>query len=162
MGQRGPQRTPTQILRLTGSTAIRKPGRDGSREPQPEIGVPDPPSWLSDYAREEWDLIVDALVHTGVIATHEATILAVYCEAIGEYRKIGDAIARDGLTVGNAGSQRPHPLTASRRRAAEDALKFARELGLTPAARSRVQAIEAPSEPTGKSRFFAAERAAHR
>ena len=164
---RGRLPTPTNELRLTGSSATRKPGRAGRNEPQPEIGRPERPEWLSPLAVEEWDLVIDMLVETGTIAKCEGTVLALYATCLADYRE-ADAILRSeeggGMTVRsgrNGETVKPHPAVAIRDRARKDALLFARELGLSPVARVRVSAIKPPADPSDKARFFSENKGRH-
>ena len=90
----GPAPTPTRLLQLTGSSALRKPGHALRDEPEPEIGRPERPAWLSDLACEEWDFVVDVLVNTGTIARVESRVLALYATAVAEFREL-DAIVQD-------------------------------------------------------------------
>ncbi len=149
MGARGPARTPTPDLKFTGSSVLRKPGRSGELEPAPEIGHPDKPEWLSEVAGREWDAVVDSLVNSGTLAKHESGVLAMYCTAIEEYLEL-DAVVRDQPSILDN-----RLALSARSRARADVLRHAQELGLTPAARSRVQAIKTPGNPSGKARHFA-------
>ncbi len=150
--------TPTSQLRMAGSSALRKPGRADRDEPQPELGAPERPGWLSKRACAEWDAVVGELVSTGTIAKCEHMVLALYSETVAEYHEAKEIVEREGMTIHsgrNGETVKPHPAVAIRDRARMDALQFARELGLSPVARIRVRVAAPPTDPTGKGRHFA-------
>lgn len=150
MGRRGPPRTPTVELQLTGSSSLRRAGRNPDLEPAPEIGHPAKPEWLGVVAGEEWDVVVGALVNSGTLAVCESRILAMYCLAIEEYLALDKVIRSQPSITGDLRT------LSARSRARADMLRHAQELGLTPAARSRVIATKKPETGTGKGRHFAA------
>ena len=57
MGRRGPKPTPTAQLKLVGSRQLEQ-RRD---EPQPELGAPNPPTWLCREALSEWKRVERSL-----------------------------------------------------------------------------------------------------
>jgi phage terminase small subunit len=57
MGLRGPQPTPTAILRARGSWLV----NHRKDEPQPEKGGPPCPRWLNKDARKIWKALIPQL-----------------------------------------------------------------------------------------------------
>lgn len=135
-------RKPTALLEFTG--AFRKdPQRRRARssEPKLEKGLGEPPTWLDAVAVEEWWRVMPDLEKSGVAARVEATSLACYCQAVSRLRKAEEQIARDGITVSTPQGVKKHPAVNIAERAAALIRLFASDFGMTPASRSRVQAI---------------------
>lgn len=77
MGKRGPARTPTPILKLTGSREIEK--RSDTDIPEAMMVAPDAPSFLKPREREAWDTLVTQLDRFGVLCIIDGNSLARYC-----------------------------------------------------------------------------------
>lgn len=119
--------------------------------------VPEPPAYLSAYAREEWHRAAPELWHLGVLTTIDTTMFAAYCETYAHWRtaeeKLAGMAARDPVTDGLlirtiAGDARQNPLVRIARNAAADLLMFAGQFGMTPAARARIAAGIGPEPPS--------------
>ena len=154
MGSRGPRPTPTPLLQLRGS----RRGSANPNEPQP-IGYsepPPPPAWLLDNAQREWSRVVAALIVCRVLRPVDEQVLAAYCQAYARWREADEWLTENGSTVvlrdkdGLVKYVQQVPQVAISRAERTAMLKAAAELGLTPAARSRVRADftdEAPADP---------------
>jgi len=95
------------------------------------------PSWLSDAASAEWDRVAPALRKLGMAEPADETALAAYCEAVARLRIASDIVMRTGL-VGrdkDTGALKRNPAVALARDASYEVRMWAREFGLTPAAR---------------------------
>lgn len=136
---------PTAILRARGSW--RADNDAHKREPKLPAGHPERPKMLSKVAADEWDRIVGQLVSTGVLSELDRGALACLCEAWAEVVASLDALKRN-----------PHGRNnVSRKRfALSEYFKAAAQFGMTPSARSRVQAIEGKDADDKKARFFKA------
>jgi P27 family predicted phage terminase small subunit len=156
MGLRGPRPTPTHLKLIRGNPGQRALNK---REPMPALPArpPKPPSFLTGYAREEWDRIVVEAFHLKLVTALDLNPLAAYCDAYERWRTAKETIAamgeRDPVTHGfivktQSGGAAPNPFVLIAQNAARDMVRFASEFGLTPAARSRISAIEAVG--TGK------------
>ena len=147
MGRRGPRPTPTAQLRLVGSREL-ETRRD---EPQPELGAPRAPSWLSTEARAEWRRVVPELIRVGVLAKVDRAVLVGYCESWSLFCAAQRTLREDGITQHNrdgVGVLAPHVRVLNDSRAAF--LRFAQELGLSPSARVRLTSKAAPeADPLG-------------
>ena len=147
MGRRGPKPTPTAQLRLVGSRELER-RRD---EPQPELGAPNLPTWLSREAKAEWRRIVPELIRVGVLARVDRAILVGYCESWAMFTDAQRMVHDQGIIqTSKEGVDRPaaHVRVLNESRSAF--LKFAQELGLSPSARVRLTSRAAPeADPLG-------------
>ncbi len=148
MGKRGPRPTPTAQLRLVGSRRLEHRGD----EPQPQLGTPRAPTWLSKEAAAEWKRIVPELTKIGVLALIDRGVLTGYCEAWSLYREATIALRKTGSTYATSvGTMAKHPNVAVLTEHRTAFLKFAQELGLSPSARVRLTSrASSPSDPLGQ------------
>jgi P27 family predicted phage terminase small subunit len=137
---------PTQLKLLRGN-----PGKQRlpAHEPQPAqaIDVPDPPSFITGFAADEWWTVATELHRLGLLTKVDIAPLATYCAAYGHWRQAEEALARmaanDPLMHGKIiktkyGDAAANPLVAIARKHAADMVRFAAEFGLTPCARTRI------------------------
>ncbi len=73
MGKRGPRPTPTEILKLRGSTLV-TPEREAGEVHGP-MGTPDRPDWLDDQAKAAWDEIAPLLQDMGILTRIDGNAL---------------------------------------------------------------------------------------
>ena len=134
MGARGPAPIPNRLRLLRGET---RPSRVNYNEPIPVALNLQVPSDLSSEAREVWVAVVQAVHHTGVLTSADVDTLRLYCEAVARYRSAEDMLVKTGpLIKGRNGEFVKNPLHQIVRDNALLMRSLARELGLTPAARS--------------------------
>lgn len=109
-------RKPAELHKLNGT--FRK-DRHGDPEQQLNINdpLPEPPDWLCSIAVREWRRIVDVMADNGVLRATDFAILAIYCSLFAQMVEL---------------KGRLHPQVIVQFRAAMN------DLGLTPAARSKV------------------------
>lgn len=143
---RGRKPKPTH-LRLVGGNAGKRPLN--LREATPPIGVPTVPDFLNASARKEWARVARELGNIGLLSTIDRGALAAYCQAYGVWVEAERGIKRlaDGgdkygglLTRTSNGNVIQNPLVGIANKARSDTVRFAAEFGMTPSARSRVQA----------------------
>lgn len=133
MGERGPAPKPTRLKVLSGET---RPSVINYAEPIPAAGNLNPPADLRDDARAIWNSVLDALGATGVLTSADKHLLRLYSEAMARYLEAEAMLAKTGpLLKGRDGTFVKNPLHQIVRDNAESVKKYARELGLTPAAR---------------------------
>lgn len=133
MGTRGPAPKPTRLKLLSGET---RPSVINYAEPIPAGGALTAPSDLRAEARLVWDRVVEALGHTGVLTSADRDLLRLYSEAFVRYQEAEGMLAKTGpLLKGRGGEFVKNPLHQIVRDNADQVKKYARELGLTPAAR---------------------------
>ena len=134
MGQRGPAPLPTRLKLLRGES---RPSRVNYDEPIPTAMYLNVPEDLSSEARQVWSAVVQAIHHTGVLTAADADTLRMYCEAVVRYRAAESMLTKTGpLIKGRDGEFVKNPLHQIVRDNALLMRSLARELGLTPAARS--------------------------
>lgn len=137
MGARGPARTPSVMNDLRGN-----PGKRGRNHGEPRPGavkVPSAPRWLSDGAKKHWRPVAKALHGCGLLTDVDVMALGMLCEAFAQYAEAREVVEREGMfeTTG-AGYVYAHPAVGLMKSARADVLKWAREFGMTPAARTRI------------------------
>lgn len=156
---RGRKPKPT-LLKLVTDNPGKRPMN--ASEPMPARRALQPPENLLPEARAEWDRVADDLVAAGLITVADLASLAIYCTAYGRWvqaERLLAALAKadpitEGLTIQTPnGAVIQNPLLGIRNKAAADLMKAAAELGMTPSARSRVQAA-APSRQDPADHFF--------
>ena len=142
---------PTHLKLIAGN-----PGKRhlNPNEPMPARARPSPPAMLTGDALDEWQRVSDELYVLGLLTNVDRAALAGYCQAYGRWlraeRGIAEMAKRDELTGGlmiktTNGNAIQNPLVGTARKAMADMLRFAVEFGMTPSARSRIEAGPFPS-----------------
>jgi P27 family predicted phage terminase small subunit len=134
MGSRGPGATPTRLKILRGTE---RKSRRNLREPRP-LARPKMPMDMSDDAKRVWRRVMRAYGPTGVITGADGDAFRVYCEAVARYVQAARTLEASGPLVRGArsGELVKNPLHQIVRDNAILLRAFARELGLTPSART--------------------------
>lgn len=146
MSTRGRKPTPTSLKLVKGN-----PGRRplNEKEAQVRLSQPSPPPFLSDDAKVEWGRVVGTLYNAGLMTELDRAVLAAYCQAYGRWAQAERALAamaeKDPINYAlmiktKSGNAIQNPLVGSANKAQADMVRYAAEFGMTPAARSRVQA----------------------
>ena len=159
MGRRGPAPTPTPILQIRGSKRVTK--RRNEIEVKGPEGTPDCPDWLDADARVAWNYLVPKLELMGVLTLIDSNALARYCRLWTRCRKAEAFIDkhRDVYPLkdekGKAKYLAQFPQVSIAAKLAQQLTRLEQELGLTPAARTRIHVKKpaVPSDPR-KARFF--------
>lgn len=150
--KRGPAPTPTLKLHQAGSWRAKT--RNG--EPIPPKGAPDHPPDLDGESFAEWQRIVPSLAGQDLLTSTDRAILFAYCTA---WANLVEAIqmARDEprFVVTKKGSAVRHPAQTNLQACQSTFLRFAQELGLSPAARTRIQVLPGGKGADENARFFA-------
>jgi P27 family predicted phage terminase small subunit len=126
MGKRGPRPKPSVVN-----------GGAPANEPKPRLPKHlEPPEDLSEDAKTTWVETIEAIGHTGVITAVDLQGLRHYCEAAANFRRAQALVAQAGpLIKGRNGDLVRNPAAIIAKQASEAMRGWARELGLTPAAR---------------------------
>jgi P27 family predicted phage terminase small subunit len=152
---RGRKPKPSHLKVVSGNAGKRALN---SREPRPAIAAPSPPAVLRGEARREWRRVVPMLEAIGVLAEIDRAALAAYCQSWGRWLKAERELAREGMTFEtDKGNHVQHPLVGIARRAMADVVRYSAEFGMTPSARSRVQAdptSRAPQTERSARKYF--------
>ena len=150
MGTRGPQPTPTEVLRQRGSwRAKRKP--DGSADSAPE-GTPRCPSWLDAEGKAEWRRTCKALKAMGLLSPLYGSAMAMLCQSWSTFVRVSSELN----TLDDSQDARGRVLQGVVGTSHRAYVRMSREFGLTPLSRSRVQ-VKVPKPALkvhGKGRFF--------
>jgi P27 family predicted phage terminase small subunit len=94
---------------------------------------------MTDEAKKEWRRVMPVLVERRVLSNADLAAVERYCDATGDIAIARARIRQDGDYVANRlGELKRHPAFATLREATAEARRWAAELGLTPASRSRV------------------------
>jgi P27 family predicted phage terminase small subunit len=134
-------------LQLLRGNPSKRPLNKGAPVPDIPADVPEPPDFLSAYARDEWHRLAEGLHRLGLLTTLDVATFSVYCETFARWRQAEELLAQQAerdpacraLTIKtNTGSAMQNPLLRVAITAASDTVRFAAEFGLAPAARSRV------------------------
>lgn len=144
---KGRKPRPTHLKLVTGNPGKRPLNR---AEPKPAAaGLPQPPAELSGDARNEWRRVAQQLHQAGLLATLDRAALAAYCQAFARWRQAERALAamaeKDAVTGGlliktSNGNAIQNPLVGIANKAAAAMVRYAAEFGMTPSARSRIEA----------------------
>lgn len=145
MGRRGPPSQPTALKLLKGET---RSSRLNKREPKPTPVLPKMPRGLDERAAQVWRRVIRDYGRTGVLTAVDGDALRAYCEAVSRYEYAAQQLAQSGPLIRGArrGELVKNPLHQVVRDNADLMRQFARELGLTPAARTGIKVPEAPSD----------------
>lgn len=118
----------------------------------PVRGILDPPEWLGEDARAEWDRVAPILIEERrTLTVTDIASLANYCVAIGQAAEASRIITKEGMTFQSKSGPKKHPAVAIRSDAMTQARLLAGELGLTPVSRSRPAARDTG---TGQGNMF--------
>lgn len=132
--------------------------------PKAPPGIPVPPTWLDQEGRAEWDRVAKGLDNMGILGTIDRAVLALYCETWSVWNRArrdlrAASSGRQGagtevLVDGDKGRTVKSPAWQVYRDAATTLRELARELGLTPATRLRMELpTRADDDPTADDPF---------
>lgn len=126
--------TPTKLKLLRGET---RPSRLNKAEPKPRSQRPRMPLDMAPAANTVWRRVMRDMAATGVITSADADVLRTYCESVVRYQYAARMLEQSGpLVRGQRGELVKNPLHQVVRDNAVLLRAFARELGLTPSART--------------------------
>lgn len=143
---RGRKPKPAHLRLIEGNPGKRSLPKGIKIEP---TAAPQPPNFINGYAREEWDRIAPGLALMGMLAEVDTAALASYCQSYAIWRQATEAISKmaasDMLTGGlmiktSNGNAIQNPLVGTANKAASDMVRYAAEFGMTPSARTRLNA----------------------
>lgn len=139
---------PTQLHLVRGNPGKRK---RNAREPKPRRVIPSPPADLSEKARTAWGALSVILDRAGLITEADVFALERACETVAEVQELKADIAENGRTqkVKIKGAkkgeksvimERQRPQVSMLQDADRRLKAWLVEFGLTPAARTKVEA----------------------
>ena len=154
---RGRKPKPTALKLLNGNPGRRPLNRE---EPAYGPGAPDKPTFLDDFADEEWDRLIEMLVSARVLTKGDGGILLVACDAYSQLRqcqkflKEKGSLSYDASSINGGTSYKPYPEVGQRNMARRQYQSALSELGLGPSSRSKVKTLPEPPKAKGTARFF--------
>ncbi len=107
------------------------------------------PKWLSDAAKKEWRRIAKIFAEEEKEFTDkDLKALEAYCTNYAKWQKCEQIIDEKGysMEVGDNGYEQQRPEVSIANKAQTEMRAWAKELGLTPAARQRMKAESAQGE----------------
>jgi P27 family predicted phage terminase small subunit len=125
-------------------------------EPTPRPGIPACPEYLNAYAREEWDRVAQTLYDVGTLSQIDQSMLAAYCAAFARWRHAEEDLERmsqaDGTTHAavirtKSGNIIQNPLVGVANTARREMQRLAAEFGLSPSARTQIEANPYANDP---------------
>lgn len=146
----GPPPTPKEILRQRGSWR----GKERPDEPRPEHRAPVPPPTLTAAAVPHWESLVAALMSLGVLTECDQVALAQFAEDLAEIEACDHELSERGLVISDDKKSFVNPLVRIRNEAKDRVLRYLKEFGLTPSARTRVSAKPREEPKDDKARFL--------
>ncbi len=136
MATRGRKPTPTAIKELEGNPGHRPLNK---KEPKPKRKAPSCPKDLSDEAKKEWRRLSKELEQLGVLTNLDMGVFATYCDAYAKWKEANDFLNERGLFyITPSGYPQQFPQVTIAQNYAKLMNRCAQDLGLTPAARSRL------------------------
>ena len=145
MGQRGPAPKPTSLVLLEGNVGKRPLN---TREPKPRATKPKCPSHLDDAAVAEWKRLVPILSRMRVLTEADGMALANLCQAYSTMIKAQEQLNKSGvLYKTRSGHIQASPLLAIVNSQVDIIHRLCKEFGLSPAARTRIQAGDGEFSP---------------
>lgn len=154
MGQRGPRPLPDNVKAFTGTA--RRPLRavDLADGIHPEVGVPEPPKYLSREAKKEWKRVTPLLVELNLLTKIDKSALERYCRVYGRWQQVERALTAqqekllaEGKDPADAlmyrtetGYQRESALARLAKDLAHQVEQAEACFGMSPSARARVVA----------------------
>lgn len=145
VSKRGPKRTATPILALSGSPRAKE---RAAVEPVVPPCTPEKPELLNAYAREAWDQIVPLLEEHGIVTRLDSHLLTVYCVTYARWRRAIESLGENGETYDGPQGKGEHPLARVAKGIQDQWRSLIGELGLSPAARSGLN-IRTPASSGG-------------
>lgn len=145
MGKRGPAPKPTALKLISGTYRADRAAR---KEAKPKSVAPSCPGWLSQEAKREWRRVVGDLEALGLVTQIDRAALAAYCDAYQMWYDARRSLDAAGTLVQEteSGYLTQRPEIGIINTALKAMRQFMAEFGMTPAARTRVNA-ETPDVP---------------
>lgn len=157
MGLRGPVPTPSAVKQARGTYRADRAARNEAKP----TGKPSCPAWMNADAKREFRRVVKMLAAMGLVGAADGNALTRYAVTWCRWRQAVQMIEKGGEVAvykdenGKVKAIQPSAFNSIARSLAEELSRLEMQLGMNPAARSRIE-VQAPpvaaSEP--KARFF--------
>ena len=140
---KGRKPLPTVIKKLRGES---RPSRINDQEAQPGPLTASPPAHLGREAKKHWCEAHELLTRTGVLSEMDSDALVLYSVVMARWNKATKHLEKNGLTVlAQSGFEMQSPYLSIANKCFDQLLKLQIEMGMTPSARSRVNATPPPA-----------------
>lgn len=143
---RGRKPMPSAVHELRGDYD-KDPQRRRTNEPKPPEGNPDPPDFLDDYGKQEFEFVCRIMRSMNILSLADTSALSMYCQTFSQWRQAVDMCAKYGSwNVGK--DSKGNPITTRnewdriREKSADSCRRWLIEFGLTPSSRTRLQVTE--------------------
>lgn len=156
----GRKPTPTALKLVKGNPGKRAMNK---KEAKPDLARPTPPSFLNDDAKVEWGRVVGTLFKAGLMTELDRAVLAAYCQAYGRWAQAERALSRMAdkdennralMVKTSNGNAVQNPLVGTANKAKADMVRYALEFGMSPSARSKVNATPDDHQEDKFKEFF--------
>lgn len=156
----GRKPTPTALKLVKGNPGKRAMNK---KEAKPDLAQPTPPSFLNDDAKVEWGRVVGTLFKAGLMTELDRAVLAAYCQAYGRWAQAERALSRMAdkdennralMVKTSNGNAVQNPLVGTANKAKADMVRYALEFGMSPSARSKVNATPDDHQEDKFKEFF--------
>lgn len=151
MGRRGPKAKPSALKKQEGTY---RPDRAPAHEPHAPPGEPEMPEAVArdPLARACWERTVPLLLRMRVLSVADWMALEGLALAYATARRADDAVLEHGMLWPTEHGHKLNPAVSVRRLVWAELRKFAAEFGLTPAARTRIEAEDPGDAGRGAER----------
>jgi P27 family predicted phage terminase small subunit len=149
MAKPGPPPKPTSLKLIAGN-----PGKKPlpKNEVKPKIEMPTMPKHLAVEARVEWERLGPVLVRLKLLTRLDRAAFAAYCQAWARHVEAEEQMAKaSALAFTHNGYPIVNPWHTISKQSVEQMARFLSEFGLTPAARTRINAPHPLPEETDGS-----------
>ena len=152
MGDRGPKKTPTAVLKLRGSR--RAAEREVNGEPVLRPEMPPEPEYLSELSKKHWHDFATLLSDHEIMTEIDGLALSMLCDAFVQYLRCRELVEKAGPIIkGSKGTAVKNPALIQMRGLWKEVMAALREFGMTPSSHSEI--LKAPDEDLDdKGRFF--------
>lgn len=142
----GRKPSPTALKLVKGNPGKRALNK---KEANLDLAEPTPPEFLNTDAKVEWGRVVGTLYRAGLMTELDRAVLAAYCQAYGRWAQAERALSRMAdkdeynralMVKTHNGTAIQNPLVGTANKAKADMVRYALEFGMTPSARSKVNA----------------------
>jgi P27 family predicted phage terminase small subunit len=123
-----------------GNPGKRRLPKEGE-EPEPEAidALPEPPDWLGQYGRKEWERVGPALMDMRLLTEADLLAFCAYCANVDLMIESKNDIDKNGATILGARGYVRNPALASFAQAVTALRALATEFGMTPSSRARMR-----------------------
>lgn len=136
MAGKGPQRKPTALALLSGSTRAKARAKT---EPGVGFSIPPAPEWMRPEVAVWWPWVVSQVEHLRCVTDSDATQMVYLADAMCDWHAAQEDIVARGVSIMNdKGGYSNNPSVAIKQAALQRVKDALDRLGLNPSNRSRV------------------------